>query len=353
MNFYDTLQLNPGDFKKKIKTTNEKSEKRRLYEIMLLRAILIVMFSIVFIALATTFFGAENSALAVSLFCILLSVRFVDFGYCIRDSIINLGIIFFLLVAAPALTQITNPLFSLLIHFVIFLLILVMSSDQPEMGNGGLYAFSYIFLVGNPVTGDLLTKRFMLASVGFIVCGVIFFYKHKNKNKDVSFVSIVKNFNIRNKKNIWQIQFALGISILLGICQFFGLERMMWAGFACAGVLGCYSSSVDMMSQTKERFYERILGALLGSLVFGVAYTLIPSNFYSLFGPIGGVLLGFCTEYKYKTALNCIGALMLATTFYGLQGSILLRIFNNLLGAMFGYAFAYFYQKINLKKVVA
>ena len=50
--------------------------------------------------------------------------------------------------------------------------------------------------------------------------------------------------------------------------------------------------------------------------------------------------LGFCTDYRYKTAMNCLGALMLGAGIYGIQGAVVLRIADTLLGVTFGLAFA-------------
>ncbi len=350
MNFYDSLQMDPGILKDKIKKAETKKEKNKYICAMVLRSVLIVIFSILLISTAATFFGSENSVLAVSLLCILLSVRFVDFGYCIKDSLVNMGIVFCLLVAGPAISEMLPPILSILVHFSVVLIILVMTSDKPHMGNGGLYTFSYILLVGNPVSGDLLVKRFMLALTGYIVCGLIFYGKHHNKNKNIRFISIIKEFKLSSKKCLWQLQFALGLSLLLGICEFFRLERMMWAGFACASLLGSYSSSADVITQTREKFYQRIIGALLGSGLFALAYIIVPVKYHSFFGPLGGIILGFCTEYRHKTAINCFGALLIATQIYGLKTSVWLRIINNIIGAVFGYGFSYIYQKIVTSK---
>ena len=54
-------------------------------------------------------------------------------------------------------------------------------------------------------------------------------------------------------------------------------------------------------------------------------------------GPLGGLCLGFCTDYRYKTAMNCFGALMLGTGIYGLQGAVILRIADTFLGVTFGW----------------
>ena len=38
-------------------------------------------------------FGQEQSTLAVVLFCMLMSIRFVDFGYRVKQGIIGLGLV--------------------------------------------------------------------------------------------------------------------------------------------------------------------------------------------------------------------------------------------------------------------
>ena len=111
--------------------------------------------------------------MAVVLFCILLSIRFVDFGYRIGDSLLNLAAVFFLLLAAPLVTQLLSPLPAFLVHFGALSAILLMTCEHPEMGNGGLYGFGYLFLTGGMVTGPLLWKRCLLTLLGYLLCGSI------------------------------------------------------------------------------------------------------------------------------------------------------------------------------------
>ena len=96
----------------------------------------------------------------------------------------------------------------------------------------------------------------------------------------------------------------------------------MWTGFACASLLSEYPYS----GSTAVRFRQRIVGTLAGSFAFFLLYLVTPEPVHPLMGPLGGLCLGFCTDYRYKTAMNCFGALMLATGIYGLQGAILLRM---------------------------
>ena len=343
MRFYDTLQLDPAVLKSKMRTAESPKEKRKFIFSMILRSFLIVSFSIIFIASLSAVFGPENNAMCVVLFCILLSVRFVDFGYCIKDSLINLAVVFFVLLIAPSLAAQVHPIVAVFIHFIAFLTIVVMTSDLPELGNGGLCGFSYVFLSGNPVSGVVLQKRAMLTLVGFIICGTIFFFKHYKKNKDIRFRQILSNFHLCNDKCRWQFRFALGVSLLLSFGQLFHLQRFMWAGFAGASLLSNFSSSV---SDVKQRFFHRMIGCVVGCSLFFIVYQMVPASFHTLLGPLSGFCLGFCTDYRYKTAVNCFGALLLATGIYGLTDSVCLRVFNNLLGVAFSTCFFILFNKL-------
>ena len=83
-----------------------------------------------------------------------------------------------------------------------------------------------------------------------------------------------------------------------------------------------------------------------GSCAFLVLYLVTPDAFHSLMGPLGGLCLGFCVDYRYKTAMNCFGALMLATGIYGLQGAVILRIVDTLLGVTFGLILAVVFHRL-------
>ena len=345
MRFYDVLQMNPKDLKRTIINADTPEFRRKVKLARWVRALLLVTFCILLITPIVTLFGQENSPVAVALICILLALRFVDFGYCVEDSLINLGIVFAILVAGPAFATLVNPVLGILIHFASIFVILLMTTEEPEMGNGGLYAFSYVFIVGNPVTGNLLVKRTVLMMCGYIVCASIFMFKHYGKHSHVKFKDVAKMFHLTKEKNQWQLQLALGVSLFLGIGTLLGMERMMWGGFACASLLGCYSS----FAGTKERWSDRILGVITGSVLFAIISSIVPAEYHYTFGPVGGIVLGFCSNYRHQTVLNCFGALLVSTALYGLSGSVMLRIVNNFIGATFGYCFFVGYQYIMQK----
>lgn len=342
MNFYNALQMDPSILKRKIAQCETGKEKSFYWFAMAVRSVLIVAFAIVFISLLAKLFGQENTPLAVALFCIMLGIRFVNFEYCIGDSLLTLAGAIAILLFVPSIVTAVHPLAMIPIHFIAFFLLIYITTQRPELGNGGIYSFAYVYLVGNPVYGSALTQRALMAIAGYIICGTILFIKHRGMHKTVRFHHVVLKFSLKNLVNLWQLRMALGVSLVLTAGQAFGIERFMWMGFACASLLSEYPYS----GNTFKRFRQRIAGVLAGSVLFFIIYQLTPESFHSLMGPIGGLCLGFCTDYKYKTAMNCFGALMLGAGIYGIHGAVLLRIADTILGVVFGLVFAALFHKL-------
>lgn len=340
MKFYDALQLDPSVLKKHIKEAQTTKEKKHYLFAIIIRAILLVIFSIIYISTLTTFFGQENSSMAVVLFCALLSIRFVDFGYKITHSLISLAIIFTILLISPLLMQSVSPFLGAIVNFLSIFIILVLSCEKPEMGNGGLYIFGYVFLSGTQIELSVFYQRAQMTLVGYLILAGILYIKHRHKHKNTSLFDILKNFDIYSQKNQWQLQVAFIMSALFFIGSFLHLNHFMWIGFACSSLLTTYPINIH------ERLINRALGAFIGSILFAIITPIIPSSFTSLYGPISGLCLGFSSSYRSKTIFNCFGALLMASSIYGIKGAVYLRIINNLIGLIFGYIFFQIFQKL-------
>ena len=348
MKFYDALQLDPSILKRKIAASDARREKTYYWLAIAVRSVLIVAFAIVFISLLSGVFGADNTPLAVALFCMMLGIRFVNFEYCIGDSLVTLAAVLAILVLVPSAAAVLPPVLLIPLHFAAFFALLCMTTQRPEMGNGGLYSFAYIYLTGNPVMGEALVRRGLLALVGYLICGAILFAKHRDQHRATRFHHVVRRFDLSVPVHLWQLRMALGVSLVLSAGQIFGVERFMWMGFACASLLSEYPYS----GNTFTRFWQRIVGAVAGSCGFFVLFLLTPEAFHEWMGPLGGLCLGFCTDYRYKTAMNCFGALMLGAGIYGLQGAVVLRIVDTLLGVTFGLAFAAIFHRLAAVRVL-
>lgn len=336
MNFYTALQMDPSILKRKIAASDTGREKAYYWMAMAARSVFIVAFAILSISLLSGIFGAENTPMAVALFCILLGIRFVNFEYCVGDSLLTLAVSLAILVFVPSAAAICPAAGLVPLHFVAFFALLYITTQRPELGNGGLYSFAYVYLVGNPVFGDALVRRGMLALTGYLICGAILFLKHRHMHGDIRFHHVVRRFSLSNPVHLWQLRMAIGVSLVLTMGQVFHVERFMWMGFACASLLSEYPYSEN----TVTRFWQRIVGAVAGSCAFLILYEIMPPSLHSLMGPLGGLCLGFCTGYRCKTAMNCFGALMIGAGIYGIQGAVLLRIIDTVFGVAFGLVFA-------------
>ena len=331
MTFYSALQLDPAVLKKHIRESEHSKEKGFYSLAIITRAVLLVAFAIAFISVLTHFFDKANSPMAVVIFCILLSVRFVNFNYCLMDSLLTLAITFALLLFAPMAAASASPLLAALIHLSALLAIVFMTSQQPEMGNGGLYGFAYVYLSGTLVSGDVFIDRAWMALVGYLICAAVFIVKHRHQHRKVRFHHTAVHFSFQNKNFRWQCRLALGVSLVLTLGQAFNISSYMWMGFACSSLLATFPYSEGEFT----RFQQRLIGVVIGCSLFYIVCHLLPTSLFMLLGPIGGLALGFCSDYRSKTALNCFGALMIATSIYGLNGAVILRLYDTLLGAIF------------------
>ena len=336
MRFYDGLQLDPKDLKDNIKAAETKEEKNWFRKVLVVRAILITIFSVGFISLFATVFGNENSPMAVVIFCILLCARFVDYDYKVKDSLVNMGIIFAILLFSPLAVQVVSPTKGIIINFVSLMAILVMSSEKPEMGNGGLYMFGYIFLTGGTVDFHGFVNRALMTLVGFAICAHVFYKKHKHKEYEKEFSHVLSNLFTLDRTRKWQYATAIGISLCYLAGETMGIDRLMWAGFACSSVMCGYFGNIETLH---KKAIDRVIGVIMGTVLFFLVYPYMPSAGAMMLGPISGFCLGFCGEYRTKTIFNCFGALLVATQIYGMESSLLMRIANNLLGVVLAVMF--------------
>lgn len=111
MNFYNALQLDPTILKRKISACSTRQEKAYYWIAIAVRSALIVAFAILFISLLSGVFGSDNTPLAVALFCMMLGIRFVNFEYCIGDSLIALAAVLAILVLVPSAALVLPPVF--------------------------------------------------------------------------------------------------------------------------------------------------------------------------------------------------------------------------------------------------
>lgn len=349
MTFYQLLQLGPQQIKQQILSAHTPRRRNYLRFILMFRSFLIVCFALFFVIGATLLFGKGNSSVAVGFFCLLMQARFVNYGYNSVASIFNLFIISVIVAFDSLLAPKTNPFFGWLINFGCLLFILVVTCDNPKLGNVAVYVDTYLFSTFLPPQNPTEVKlRFIEVFLGFIICSFIFLRHHLNENKDVKFRNVIKKFSLKRKVTLWQLRLAIGISFVLFIGQFLKLPRYFWLGISALSILALYEPHNKKIRYDgiNTRVLERIMGIVIGSLLFGVVYAIFPASFDMFIGPLGGLFVGFSATYRWSTVFNCLGALMMAASLYGVKASIFLRIFDNILGCVLTVIFMIFIKRV-------
>ncbi len=347
--FYMDMQQDEAKLKRKIK---DSKGKERAYQILVfaVRPAVIVAFAVLFITVISSLFGSDNSSLAIVMLVTLMTLRFVHFSYNITETLLTFAVIMLIYLFVPNLALIAPTWSVFFIHFIAMMLLLMVATQRPEMGMGGLFGFSYSYLIGNAVEGTNLGMRAGAALFCYIIIAAILVYKHRKKDREVHFFSLAsKNFDFHNPQNLWRIRLALGVAIALTLGRALGIPRYMWLAFACSSILAKYPPSVE---RTGERLFQRIEGAAIGSSLFCILCNLIPSEMYSMIGLLSGYFLGFCSEYRSKTVVIAFGALSIAVEIYGVVDATLLRVINNVLGALLALTFAFLFDRIVTRHLV-
>ena len=158
-------------------------------------------------------FGGANSPAAVVIFCLLLSCRFVHYNYRMADTLRNMAAAFALLTLGPALAPLGGPLLHLLLNLFCIGVLLLITADQPELGNASLYLFSYLFLYGNPVSGRSLALRGLEMLLGFALCAAVLYHNHRGRTPERPFRAVLRAFSLADEKCRWQLRVAVGISL--------------------------------------------------------------------------------------------------------------------------------------------
>lgn len=349
MSFYQLLQLDPALLFFKIKSSVTIKERFRYILALVTRNISLVTFAILWVSSITSLFGKQTSSLAIVSFCVLLSLRVVNYGYKVSQGITSLGISLLIFWLAPFILIINYLPMQLICHFIMIISLFFLTSWDPKMGNPGLYSFAYIFIIGTVHYQSKLQifQSLCLIVLVYLIFAIIYYKKHRDKNSKVSFFSIFKQDKFFVEKHLWFVYYALGISILLFLGNYLNLNRFMWVAFACSSLFSAYDNN-----NLKERMKDRIIGTVIGASLASILISIIPS---SILGIIGGLILGFCCSYRNKTIFNCLGAMVIASTLFGIPTTYTLRIFNNLLGLSFGVLyhvlFIYCAKQIRKKRV--
>ena len=338
--FYQLLQLSTAVLKSKIKEAATKKEKHHLITALIVKNFLTILFCIIVVSIFQSCFGSENSIVGVITVIAILTFRFSNLDFETKQAGTVMAVIFGLLIIVPHYTVSCNPFLAWAINFVTILFILVTTCHNVILSNQFVYVLAFLLLYGNPTTDSVVfTNRATGLLVGALVVILVFTIKQRNIKFNRSFIDVIRDFGINDKRRHWQIKLAVGISLALFLARVLNIPYSMWIGFSVMSIMQ------PDKGKHNERVRKRHLHITVGSLIILGISLIVSKDKLGLFSIIGGLLAGFSGSYRWMTTFNCFGAVVSASSRLGVTGAALQRILNNILGAIFCLVFCYIYDK--------
>lgn len=332
--FYQLLQMSPQALWAAIHRSPSPG-RRRYLAAMAVRSVLLVAFAVLFIGGLTALFGPENSSLVVGGFCMLLGIKFVPLGYRVSDSVAALAVTLILMVVGGVVSLLANPWISFGCDLVFLAIILFLVAQDPPMGNGGTYVFTYLFVSQTPVVGTALTARWVLALVLWLCCAAVLVHRHRDHLREVRLADLIHSLSFHDEKVRWQLRMALVVSLVVLLGNLLSVGKTVWMGYAAMSMLLPYGPQGRSPRAAAHRGLQRAGGVVLGSALYWLLVSVLPPEAQAWFGPVAGLLIGFSSRYFWNNVLNCFGALLLASAVWGPGASAALRVADNLAGIAF------------------
>ncbi|MDE6767376.1 MAG: FUSC family protein, partial [Eubacterium sp.] len=274
----------------------------------------------------------------------IMMFRNIDLEIRMSHSIFSIILIYIITAFGPHLANIANeinPLIALPVHLISIFAITILGCHNVKTYNQFVLVLGYLLLYGYDVSGKTYLLRIAGLGAGTLLIILIYYFKHRKKVYNRTLKNIFAEYNIRTTRTSWQIKITLAISTLLTIAELAGLQRGMWAGIAAMSVL------VPFRKDITKRAAGRSIGNIAGGAVFTAMYYVLPDFMIPFIGIIGGVGTGFSAKYKWQSMFNSLGAMSMAVVILGgLREAVFYRVFNNIIGAVYGILFGLVFHKI-------
>lgn len=339
MTFYKELQLNQSGSKELIRNSEKNIEKLRHISIYLFKIFITIVFCMAVVMSYTKIFGTDNSIVGVVVLLFVLVFRNADLGIQTSHAIPSLIAIFLILAVGPRLSNMTNIYIALLINFVSIFLLMILGCYNMMMFNQSTLVLGYLLLYGYDVNGSSYINRLFGLALGALITSIIYYRNHHDKTYDIKLKTLFEEFSMNADRTKWQLSLTIGVSSILFFAGLINLPRPMWAGIAVMSIM------VPFSEHQKKRTKDRIWGNILGSLIVFIIYKYSPDFIYSNIGIIGGIGVGLSATYGFQSVFNTFGAISIAATILGFPAAVFYRIFNNILGSIYGLLFNKFFFK--------
>lgn len=333
MTFYQELQLNQAGSKSYISSFETTKDKLKHMGIYLFKILLNIAFCIAFIALFCALFGAENSVAGLSVLLCIMVFRSADLGIRASHGVFCIFIVFGILAAGPKVTNLLPAGWAFCANTVFIMLLLLLGCHNVLMFNHSTLILAYLLMQRYDVAGEIYNKRLLGLFIGAVITAAVFYRNHRKKIYKRTLKSIFQEFHLSSARTRWQLRFTFTISSVLLIASLLSNPQIMWMGIAAMSVC------VPFRDDIEYRVKYRALGNALGSILFLIVYFMLPEGSVAYMGILGGIGTGLSASYGWQTVFNAFSSLSVAAPVFGVPYAMLLRVFNNVFGAVYTWLF--------------
>lgn len=305
---------------------NKKQPKSKEYGKIMIKNAIPFLVNLIFIMIFSQLFGQENILPAVAIGVGLTMLPLCNLQ--IKPWAAS-GIIFVLYVGSVLIgqTALISPVLAFPLNFLFVVLIILLSNEPADMKPSISFLLCFVFSQSTCVPWSQFPMRFLCAVIGslLVIITCCIFWHRKGFNKKGR--TLTEQIKLCNKNHHYMFRMAFGISIAMLIGMVFHLKKPLWI-------------SIVVMSLTQLEFVEtlnrmkyRVIGTILGIVLFFLVFQLILPQEYALYVIILlGYLGSFTEEYKYKQAINAVSALNASLVLLDTKEAILDRFLLLLLG---------------------
>lgn len=243
-----------------------------------------------------------------------------------------------------------SPVAGMIVNILALAVLIFLGCHNPSMFNQSTLVLSYLLLYGYDVTGKSYLMRLTGMALGAVLTCIVFYRNHKHRTYDKHVKHLLQEFDLSSTRTKWQLCQIICVPVVICIAELCDMPRAMWAGIAAMSVI------LPLMDDMQYRVRKRIVGNVAGVMCFTVLYFLLPSPIHAFIGVIGGIGVGFSTQYGWQAVFNTFGALAIATEMCGLKGAVSLRLIQNVFGVVFALLFCVVFHwlvsRINIKETL-
>lgn len=279
------------------------------------------IFTVGFVMLYQTLFGAENTLVGVAIGVGWTMYPKLNLG--IRpNSFALLIVVLYCLTALAGNTALLPPFLALFLNFIVVVIVLLGSLAPIDTKPSITFLLCFVFAQATPVPLEALPMRLLGAFISslFVALTTYLYWRRYGYGKDGMRIRDLIQASSVQRSYIHRMSIGLAIAMFIGM--WFHLPKPLWISIVVMSL-----TQIEF-HETVERIKHRSFATIAGAISFIVIFDyLIPQEYAFLVVLLLGYFSYFAPAYKYKQIVNTICAINASLLFLDSLQAIQHRFF--------------------------